>query len=234
MKRFNTGIVYAAIAGVLALAAISYLDSNSESTRLTAIAERFAAMEAAVNTIAAQPIEERIIELPEDGNAWYTTIISPEKTVKNDPIARKLEANLKVNPRLASLIAQTHVNRYHPSHPMWNAKYRPIYGDNPPTAIVVQTPDGKVCYKATGANIPSDGDALADSIARAIADCRPRPNPSPTPTPDPTPPVIPDTVPDIGPDESATTEENLAALLILMGIAGLGGGFIQGRKTGAA
>lgn len=226
MKRLNTPTALAAFAGVIALLVIGYQSDNASTDRYATLVK---ALDVAYNDID-QLREERIIELPEDGGAWWTTLIMPSGDAAADPVSRRVETMFATNTRLQSLLTQTRVNRYYPGHPMYDAKYRPIYGSGQ-TAIVIQTPDGKVCYKATGENIPTDANVLADAIDKAIRDCRPRPNPEPTPTPQPVPDLTP-TIPDTVTPDGLANQENLAGALIALGIAGLVGAGLQWRREG--
>ena len=226
MKRLNTGLIYAAVAGVIGLAVIGYqADHNQDATEgvfadvATSLSERLASLES---------IQERVIDLPEDGGLWYLTLVYPDAEGKADPISRRVKTHFTTDPRLASLITQTRFHKVYPGHQTYEYRTKKSFGlSDGQTAVILQQPDGTVCYKATGENIPTESNVLADSIAAAIADCRPRPTPQPTPQP------VPDQTPDI-PDtvtpDAATSEENLAGLLFAAAAAGIGGAYLAYRS----
>lgn len=169
-----------------------------------------------------QPIyQERVLDLPEDAGVWHTTIVYPEHA-PSDAASRRLAAALSSEARLRSLVAQTKTHTYATSDPLWQRRLQQHYGVTAP-ALIVQQPDGRVCYKASGNNLPEDARVLADQIANSLAQCRPRPTPSPQPTPAPPGPAV--TIPDIGPTTPAT-ETGDASLLWMVAVpilAGLGG-----------
>lgn len=177
------------------------------------------------------PIEERVIELPEDGSLWQTVIVAPQ----DDASGAHLRQQLRSDPRLVSLQAQTKVYDLSPNH--WWVKQR-LPGARLP-AIVIQRPisatEAKVIYKASGANLPSDSTTLANEIEAAIADCtdcRPRPTPTPQPEPETTPDPIPDLRPP-GTPEVQPADDNLGILAYAMiAAAGLGGAYLGVKRDG--
>jgi hypothetical protein len=171
------------------------------------------------------PLAERILQLPEDAGVWHTTIVYPQHS-PSDAASRRLSAALVSDARLRSLLAQTKTYVYASTDPLWRERLQKYYGDATP-AIVLQMPDGRVCYKASGANLPAQPHELADAIATALEQCRPRPAPTPAPSPTPSPqPTIPDlTPPALTPaTPEATNDGGLALWMILAPlVAGLAG-----------
>ncbi len=179
---------------------------------------------ASPTTLSPPVYRERVLTLPEDAGVWHTTVVYPEKN-PSDGASRRLAAALASDERLRSLTAQTSTHVYALSDPLWRHRLQKYYSVAAP-AIIVQQPDGRVCYKASGANLPSDADALADDIAAALGQCRPRPSPTPTPSPVPTPDPPPSLIPDITPAPPPASDEGtsvlwMIAVPVLAGMAGL-------------
>ena len=163
--------------------------------------------------------QQRIIQLPEDGFAWHTIIIYKDRSL-TDPMDRQVSAMFSSTPRLMSLKAQTHTWEVDPTDRVNGARYAKSGGNVMPQVWLVRS-DGLSCYKATGDNIPKDGERLADEIANSIAECYPRP-PRPGPGPDNVPqPVvqpIPNSIPDLRP-QSVTTEDGMGqGEMIIVGL----------------
>jgi hypothetical protein len=178
--------------------------------------------------LAEPTLSERVLELPEDAGVWHTTIVYPQRN-PSDAASRRLAAALASEPRLQSLLAQTKTYIYAASDPLWRERLARYYGDATP-AIVLQRPDGRVCYKASGANLPAEASALGDALATAIAQCRPRPAPSPSPSPSPQPgpqpgPAIPDLTPRVPEVTPATDsgESHVLWMIVIPIAAGLAG-----------
>jgi len=175
--------------------------------------------------------KSRIIELPADQGVWWTTAVfdSPTPTSQG---SRQLSALLST-PRLQSLIAQTKYTKYTPSDLMYQQRFSRYYGNVTPQ-LIIQEPNGQVVYKATGDQIPSDPDVLADDIQLAISNCRPKPTPV-TPQPSPAPqPVVPNQIPDISPNNTnVPTSSDTPFWLFLIPVVGAGYGFFSEIKKGS-
>lgn len=117
-----------------------------------------------------QMIRERVIELPEDGDKWHTTIVYRDP--QTDAASAKLAAQFAATPRLQSLLAQTHVHTWTAKDPIWRSRYAREFGNVAP-GVEVQMADGRMIYKASGTNLPEDGEQLAGEIAAAVASCCP-------------------------------------------------------------
>lgn len=122
--------------------------------------------------------------LPEDGR-FYTTVFSD-----GSPKSNQIINEFNVTPELKTLKAQSTFNVVTTSDPRY---VRYPNADAP--SVVIQDKDGKVLFKASGANLPGKGSDLVAMIRakREVERCRPGPTPSPAPEPAP----VPDTVPDI-------------------------------------
>jgi len=178
-------------------------------------------------------VKEKVLDLPEDGERWYTVAVYRDKKL-TDASDRHLAAVLASTPRLLSLQAQTRVWVVDKSDPVYAAQYAKFLGGQTP-AVVIQSASGKLCYKASGANLPADGEALADEIAASIESCRPfRPKPKPDETPKPNPPANPEgVIPDIRPAQPTQEESKPWGLLafLLPILSGLGGAGLAWKKS---
>lgn len=108
-------------------------------------------------------IQERVIDLPEDGNKWFTSLFLHDSW-QNSPQESMLVNAFGTDQRLVTLSNQTIFNTYTESDPHYRETFSEAIPDLP--AIAVQRPDGTVVYKASGSNIPRSGPAIADSIQR--------------------------------------------------------------------
>jgi hypothetical protein len=213
---------YAAVAGVVVL--FGLLASGVFTTKKT----RFVELQSPVivNKTAETLHRERVTELPEDAGLWHTVLVY-ESDPPADPGSRRLKAMFATTPRLQSLLAQTKVYEYSPEDPLYHARYANHMGGTMPQVWLLAG-QGKVIYKASGDNIPRDGEMLADEIAKAIDECpwpRPKPPKPPTPPkPDPTPvaPVIPDIRPSEEPEPDDATFPLVGGILLVLGAAGAG------------
>jgi hypothetical protein len=205
--------------GVLALLAVAAanaarFDEPRPTSQDTQLAQE-------VRALSAELLRERVIDLPEDAGVWHTIVVYPDRE-RSDTASRRLAAALASDERLRSLTAQTKTHIYALGDPLWRERLQQHYGSSAP-ALIVQRPDGRVCYKASGANLPSDPRALASDIAAAIADCRPKPSPAPSPAPAPQPAP---TIPDLAPRQPANNEEDqqvlwMIAVPMIAGLLGL-------------
>jgi hypothetical protein len=195
MKRiFGHEVRRAAIFAAAALALVPLI-------ALTASATQVAASQTA---ITAPPLaQERVEARPEDGQKWDTIIFTTDNW-QNNPAEVRLVSWFQSNDRLKAFASQTRVHYYTPSR--WEyGTFRHAVGDQFPCCIV-QQPDGKRAFKASGDNIPKTADALASAISKDVANSvrtvprvahaqvddtptanrlphpfRPRPNPNPNP-----------------------------------------------------
>ena len=195
--------------------------------------------EPAVEVVASFPRTERVVDLPEDGDQWQLVIVYSDKT--RDPADRALASMFATTPRLQSLVAQTKVYEYPPTH--WWAVEK-LQG-NPTPAVILQAVEpgkntrAKVVYKASGTNLPRDGEQLANEIQhnietmypevlvkRLARDCPNCPQPNDRPDRRPASPRIPDLR--LKPGTPGTGDNSLLILLLLGGSAAAA--WLAGRK----
>lgn len=108
-------------------------------------------------------VQERVINLPEDGDKWFTSLFLHDSWQQDARESQIVQA-FETDQRLVGLKKQTIFNQYTESDP----HYRETFSEAIPVlpAIAVQRPDGTVVYKASGPNVPRSGPAIADSIQR--------------------------------------------------------------------
>lgn len=162
--------------------------------------------------------ERQVMRLPEDGNAYYTTIFNP-----TDRVVDWFDSDA----RLKSLRKRTHFSTWEKADPMFS-RYKRYHGNSSKTIVLVQDPYGRVVYSSASKPFPKSPSALADAIQGDIeANChlldrwRERRNPTPEPEPKPDEEVEPDFVD----DEEAEGDPGsdfpflLAGLGLLIGVA---------------
>jgi hypothetical protein len=196
---------------------------------LTAQAAAVAAARPRVVTqYVGAPVEERLLDLPEDGDVWHTSLfVHPNWQAV--PAERRLVAAFETEPRLVSLKAQTKYHLYTTDDPIYRDRFASAVPVIP--SLVLQRSDGEVIYKSSGDRVADDphalGHAIKDTIRKQCPDgrCRPivpRPQPEPVPQPEP--------IPDLGPP---VPEEPNHLLPILIAAAGLATGVgAQWKKDG--
>ncbi|MFH1302510.1 MAG: hypothetical protein ABIK07_15725 [Planctomycetota bacterium] len=113
--------------------------------------------------VAYADVQERVIDLPEDGNKWFTSLFLHDQWQSRDQDSTLVNA-FETDRRLVNLSNQTIFNKYTESDPHYRETFAAAIPDLP--AIAVQRPDGTIVYKASGSNIPRSGPAIADSIQR--------------------------------------------------------------------
>lgn len=228
MKRFSIVLAVAAAVAYLVLSGLLYLDAkNSEKRYRNGLLSVKTTAEYAVSLAE---INDRVIDLPEDGGKWYTTVLTNKQ-----PTPRKAQvlAWFDRDPSLIKLKAQTHWHHYTPASAVYGNLARAATNGTP--CVMVQDASGKVVYKSSGADVPATSLELVRGVIQRIRDCCPvcpRPKPRPDPLPD-VPDIVPDVVPDVvGPDD--TTDPNgrddtlLVALIAF--VAALGIGFLVTAK----
>lgn len=215
------------VAGVLVLLIAAIANAWSPDTTIESETH---VLRSQVHALSQRLVREQVIDLPEDAGVWHTIVVYPDRT-PSDPASRRLAAALAAEDRLRSLTAQTKTHVYATSDPLWKERLQRHYGTTAP-ALIVQRPDGRVCYKASGASLPGDAVTLADDIAAAIADCRPRPTPTPQPSPAPQPPA---TIPDLSPGKPTTApdESHVLWMIAVPMLAGLLGLYQEWKQSNA-
>lgn len=176
------------------------------------------------------PVEERILDLPEDGDVWHTSLFV-HPNWQAIPAERRLIAAFETEPRLVSLKAQSKYHLYTSDDPIYKERFASAVPVIP--ALVVQRSDGEVIYKGSGDKVGDDphslGHAIKDTIRKQCPDGRCRPI-VPKPVPEPLPQPKPEPIPDLGPP---ATEPPNHLWAILIGAAGLAAGVAaQWKKDG--
>lgn len=169
------------------------------------------------------PRQERIMELPEDGDMWSTIVVYGGESKLKGAENRTLAANFGTTPRLQSLKEQTKFYEM-PANHWWVLKYHP---GEPLPLVIVQMQNGRTVYKNSGDTVPRDGEMLADEIEDRITDCCPDTSPKkPDGKPDPTHGRIPILRPTGKP---STSQDSLIFLIGALGI-GAAAAFLQDKS----
>lgn len=176
--------------------------------------------------------EERVIDLPEDGQTWHTILLlRPEwKTISAE---RKAEAMFHSEPLLVSLKHQTHWHLITTDQAEF-VKFRPLVATTP--CLLVERANGEVVYRESGPELGKHPHDLTHAIRREIqrhcpdGRCLPL---HPVPRKDGERPND-DEIPSVlreGPPLHDRKGTGLFAVLTALGAA-LGGIAYQWRKTG--
>ncbi|MGE5194068.1 MAG: hypothetical protein ACM3U2_16355 [Deltaproteobacteria bacterium] len=109
-------------------------------------------------------VEERVIDLPEDGNQWHTILIL-RGGWQSVPEERRAEAMFHTEPLLISLKHQTHWHLITTDQTDC-AKFRPLVDVTP--CLIVERANGQVVYRESGPDLGKHPHALTHSIRREI------------------------------------------------------------------
>lgn len=124
---------------------------------------------------------KQIVNLPNDGARYYTTVFGPSK---------KVAGWFQTNSTLSDLKRRTHYQEIGTNDPMY-ARYAKLHHNNGKTVVVLQDPNGKTVYNSYKTGVPASANGLASAIQGDItANCifrrwRDRRNPEPEPAPEP-------------------------------------------------
>lgn len=135
----------------------------------------------------SEPAKQQVLELPEDGQAYYTSLFLPANW-KADQTSRQLYSWFETNQQLRGLKAQTHWNVYDENDFFYRTRYFKIAPVIP--AVVVQDSNGRVVASITTFSTP---DQLVADLSGDMTAClrrwreRHNPEPAPAPAPQPTP-----------------------------------------------
>lgn len=109
-------------------------------------------------------VEERVLDLPEDGNAWHTILIlRPEW--RSVAAERKAEAMFHSEPILVSLKHQTHWHLITTDQAEF-AKFRPLVPMTP--CLIVERANGEVVYRESGPELGKHPHLLTHALRREI------------------------------------------------------------------
>lgn len=171
---------------------------------------------------AKEPVEERVLQLPEDADQWHTSLLLNDDWQQR-PLDRSLFEAFQNDPRLLRLVAQTKYHTYHRSNPYYQQVLARAVPELP--AVLVQRGDGSTVFKSSGVRLAEDLSDLGRSIALTIEQKCPGPAcPAPKPLlPNPNPyhpdnlvAPVPPGIPDLGPASPAS------GLLDQFGLGNLG------------
>lgn len=130
--------------------------------------DRLAALEAqvALCEAAAAPafVEQRVIDLPEDGNQWHTILIL-RAGWQGLPAERRAEAMFHSELLLASLRHQTHWHLVTTDQEECE-KFRTLVDATP--CLIVERANGQVVYRESGPDLGRQPHALTHAIRREI------------------------------------------------------------------
>ncbi|HQU45889.1 MAG TPA: hypothetical protein PK867_23945 [Pirellulales bacterium] len=229
-----------ALCAAVAWCAMTAHAARQHETHLTA---QIAAVKARTDYAAAQAayaasvaeLGDRVIDLPEDANAWYTSVFTHEQPSRRE---RQILDWFESDPQLQRLKKQTHFNHYTPASSIYS-RYANLTGGGLPV-VVLQDALGNVVYKASGEQLPPAPWPLVRGMIDCIrAHCPhcPRPKPKPTPKPEPEPDDVPDdkpVIPDIiGPNEETPVgRDDTLAVTAAVFVLSLAAGFAIAARSG--
>lgn len=199
MRMFRPLAAAALVATVAALCVLVAFDQRELFQTAEAVNSLSAEVDQATKAQAVKPANivkpERDVRLPNDGQAYYVSVIVRPDYVKylRD---REVVGWWRGHRRLVVLAGQTHFNLYANTDPIYKTNLAHIVGGCP--AVLVQDAKGNVVYSSwDGDKLPNDADTLADHIAiqldrkagailpwRRRYESQPTPSPSPEPGPD--------------------------------------------------
>jgi hypothetical protein len=108
--------------------------------------------------------EERVLDLPEDGNQWHTVLIL-RPNWQSLPAERKAEAMFHSEPLLASLKHQTHWHLITSDQTEFG-KFQPLVDVTP--CLIVERANGQVVYRESGQRLGNNPRGLTLAIRKEI------------------------------------------------------------------
>jgi len=186
--------------------------------------------------------EERVVDLPQDQDAWYVSIVGSSRS----PSYHRIVGWFSTHDGLKDLRSQVHYHQVTSNTATYRERYAPNVKALP--TVRVQDGDGAVIYEAAGNELPATAEALYADIADQVCLARgctilpwrkeieKRLTPA-EPESNETQPAVPFTPPVAGPPVIASPRAGLpvgagVGLAILASvIGGVGGLAVQWRKT---
>lgn len=200
---------------------------------------------AAQDTVNGVLVEERVVNLPQDQNMWYISVVGDTKDARYREVLGWFESNAN----LKHLKDQVHFCPVGSGTAIYKERYAPNIQGLP--TVRVQDHEGVVIYEAAGSAIPMTPDALHTAIAndaQMAQGCRPilpwrremekrcpgpGPCPNPNPSPDPDPQPIPPAPP--GPPDIVKPAQSILppwwAMLMAMLAGAIVGAVVKWRET---
>ena len=223
--------------GTLAALALSATALWNACSMREACDERLAGLEAEVAfcerpVTPVVPVEERVIDLPEDGNQWHTILIL-RAGWQSLPAERRAEALFHSEPLLVSLKHQTHWHLITTDQTEC-AKFKALVDVTP--CLIVERSNGQVVYRESGPDLGKRPHALTHAIRKEIqrhcpdGRCLPL---HPVPGKDEQPPQ--DEIPAVLRETPVPAERkaSLVPMLIVAAMSGLAGFVFKFRKAAA-
>jgi hypothetical protein len=166
-------------------------------------------------------VEERVLDLPEDGNQWHT-ILFLRPGWQNVPVERNAEAMFHSEPLLVSLKHQTHWHLFTTDQAEYQ-KFKPLIESTP--CIIVERANGEVVYRESGPDLGKKPSALTRLIRKEIERHCPRNRCLPLqPVPGKEePPPKENEIPAVLREEPPPVDKkaNLAPMFVVAGLGGL-------------
>lgn len=221
------------VAAPAALVAWCAMTAHQADRATRGLAARLAADEARLaETAAVADLADRVIDLPEDEGAWFTSVFTSDAWQTKSAERRVVDWFAR-DRELSRLKAQTHFHHYTPANSLYG-RYAGLTATGLP-AVVLQDAAGQVVFKASGPNLPEESGRLVRAIRDSVRVNCPRLRPCPKPSPPP--PVDPElepkpAVPDIGgpePGSPSPRDETLAVTGVAF-LAALVVGFIAAAR----
>lgn len=236
LRRF-----FPAIALAILMALSSYGAMSAATARRLAVGA--AGLHAVVHKARAEAAEakaiaefgDRVIDLPEDGGGWHTSVFTHDPPTAAE---QRLLGFFASDPQLAKLKQQTHFHHYTPQSSVYS-RFTNLTSAGLP-AIVLQDASGQVVYKSSGPATPNAPWPLVKGVIECIrAHCphcpRPKPQPAP-PEPEPAPDVTPgppNLIPDVvGPNQNTPSDarDDTVPVTIAVFLLALGAGFVAAAR----
>lgn len=199
--------------------------------RLHILQQEIIATRAEVVALAAAA-EERVIDLPEDGNQWHTILlVSPNW--KATPTERRAEAAFHSEPLLVSLKQQTHWHLITSDKPEFQ-KFRPLVDALP--CLIVERCNGEVIYRESGPDLGKRPHGLVRAVKKEVQRHCPDGHCLPLhPVPGPNEPAPVDDIPTVLQDQPEAPAKKPANPLPAIAVAGaaLIGGFARKFRKAA-
>jgi hypothetical protein len=225
----------AAVAALAAAVAVLFLVPRMTEPVLATLVGRISALEARplppAHGVHEPRVEERVIELPEDGHTWHTILIlRADWQSRRDE--RRAESMFHSEPLLVSLKRQTHWHLITADQPEFQ-KFRPLVDATP--CLIVERSNGEVVYRESGPQLGRQAHALTRAIRREIERHCPDGRCLPLhPVPSPEAPLEePDEIPAVLREEPRPQPHRLSPAMLLVALGGLAGGIaMHWRRTG--